>query len=264
MYEFRSLEDRRKNNITLSSQAMTFGGYKLDTLISGYRTLRVDGRETQKYSVSSHSNILGLDGSIFIGKNLDSRYLTIHYRLKADNDLELQEKFRQLLDYLLIREDVQITFDDDPNIIYYGQVTDWNIIPSDTNDVVSSFTITCSDPYKYESEIKELGFNQRLINPSNVPVEVVSVDITVGTNRNGLRISNGTKHLDIKGSFSAGDKVNISLKDKVILNINGSNGIDRINEFTSTFKVFEVRKGNTITTNSSGSTMILNYRTRWE
>lgn len=258
MYEFRKI-NQVKNKNELPSQAMMFDGKYLENIITGYRTLRVDGRETPSFYTDVIENISGLDGGIGLSKNLKPRYLTIHYRLKANTDSDFQLKYRELVSYLSSREDVEITFKDDEGIFYYGQVDSYNFVPSDSNDVFSSFTIKCNDPYKY-GQSRTVNKGAPVISESTLGMKPDKIIITVQTNTEYITISNRGRIINLHGDYKTGDKIDIDFKKSKITK-GGKDITKDLQYWVSDFHQFRIYKGDKV---DSTDNVEVFYKDRWE
>lgn len=172
----------------LPTVAMSYGGRFLEYDIDGYRTLTVSGREVMSYDVSTIGDTISRDGALLAGKSMPAREITVQYELKANSAHEFQEKFRRLMNVLYSDEDVEIYFNDDTDIVYYGQVSAMDEVPNNNNSVISTFVIYCQDPYKYSRDELVFGgytnyvevsdFNGIL---SDFPTTPEYIDISSGT-----------------------------------------------------------------------------------
>ncbi|KAF6606077.1 MULTISPECIES: distal tail protein Dit [Lactococcus] len=148
MYKFRDTTKREhyRNLPFIPTSAMSYDGTWLEELIEGYQTLAVEGREM--YSLSFESQELQV-GGVIINVKYPPRELTIKYKLEDRDSRVLQEKFDTLKAYLIRQEDVPIIFHDDLEYTFYGRFQTADNVPGDTNSIISSFTVFCSDPFKH-------------------------------------------------------------------------------------------------------------------
>lgn len=143
MYKFRDTTKRKhyRNLPFIPTSAMSYDGTWLEELIEGYQTLTVEGREM--YSLTFESQEMQVGGVI------TNRELTIKYKLEDRDPRALQEKFDTLKAYLIRQEDVPIIFHDDLEYTFYGRFQTADNVPGDTNSIISSFTVLCSNPFKH-------------------------------------------------------------------------------------------------------------------
>lgn len=166
MYKFRDTNsDWHFHEHVLPSFAMRFNGEYIEDLVEGYRTLSVAGRESQNYALENQDTCIG---SITVSKRLLARTITIKFMLDADSSIEFQERFKRLLSVLDCGI-VPISFNDEPDWTYYGEYDQMDEVPSDSNHIISSYTIYCADPIRYHKpvtvgagEINQLGKLQPL------------------------------------------------------------------------------------------------------
>lgn len=121
----------------------------IENLVPGYQTLTVSGRGMLGYSL--HTNdISGGDGQMFIGANLPPREITIEYVLDAKTPEQFIEKLDNLTNLLLDKQ-FWFYFKDDEEWSYQGTVSSFEAPEKGQLLAKGSFTITCSDPFKYSS-----------------------------------------------------------------------------------------------------------------
>ncbi len=134
--------------LPLPSEAMNFNGEFLENLIPGYRTLNVTGRELFGTEIQSYQ--LGIrDGERHVYARIPKRLLTVKYSLEAANTADFRDRFNKLNVALFTEKDVEIWFNDEPEMLWTGSKLDADIPPEGVNTVVSTFTIVLCDPYKY-------------------------------------------------------------------------------------------------------------------
>ncbi|MCT1227924.1 phage tail protein [Lactococcus lactis] len=148
MYKFRDTTKRKhyRNLPFIPTSAMSYDGTWLEELIEGYQTLTVEGREM--YSLSFESQEMQV-GGVITNVKYPPRELTIKYKLEDSDPRVLQEKFDTLKAYLIRQEDVPIIFHDDLEYTFYGRFKTADTVAGDTNSIISSFTVLCSDPFKH-------------------------------------------------------------------------------------------------------------------
>lgn len=258
MYDFRSTTGPEPNK-KLSSQAMLFGGDYVENNVVGYQTLRVDGREIIDYHKVESTNIGGVDGSRTMSKNLKPRLIIVHYRLVANSNLDFQKQFRKLVEYISGQGVVEIEFNDDPEIYYFGEVVEWGSVPTDSNDVISSFTIQCDDPYKYSS-LRMINQGEQVTMYSSVDTKPEQIEVTITSSVGYLVVSNGRKDIILYGNYNSGDLIIIDFENTRITK-NNTNILSDIDYVQSSFHQFKLRPGDSVT---SGHNHKVFYRDRWE
>lgn len=141
----------------LPSRAMAINGEYLETLIEGYRTIGVSGREMPE--IEQDTIEVGFtDGVRYKQKRYKEREIKVSFTIVGQTNPitreELNLKFRQL-NKILDAENAEFTFDDEPDVYYVGTVEgsssgDVTMGYTTENGVASgSFTILCPKPYKY-------------------------------------------------------------------------------------------------------------------
>ena len=148
MYKFRDTtkQEHYRNLPFIPTSAMSYDGTWLEELIEGYQTLTVEGREM--YSLSFESQEMQV-GGVITNVKYPPRELTIKYKLEDRDPRALQEKFDTLKAFLIRQEDVPIIFNDDLEYTFYGRFQTADTVAGDTNSIISSFTVLCSDPFKH-------------------------------------------------------------------------------------------------------------------
>lgn len=147
MYNFvDTTETPKKNNIP--KEAMNFNGNFLEELVPGYRTLAVSGRELASTEIKSYQ--LGIrDGKRQVYARIPDREITIKYALIAETDADFRDLFNRLNIALFSEKDVEIWFNDEPEMLWSGSKSQVSSVPEGTNKIMGTFTIMLNDPYKY-------------------------------------------------------------------------------------------------------------------
>ena len=146
-------------------QAMYVNGGYLEELISGYRTLRVDGREPLALDLDK-IEITTRDGAKYKRRRIDSRTITIHFSLTADSPAGFASKFNQLKSYLYQIENSQIIFDDEADKYFVGTYKSVKVDYPGRSASVGEIVIECADPFKYS--ITETTVNATTIDGQKV------------------------------------------------------------------------------------------------
>ena len=229
----------------LSSVSMLFNGQYLEELIDGYMTLNVFGREMIDYDIDAERRNGG-DGVIRFSKSLPPRTLEIEYQLLSDTPEEQQTKYNKLMQILSTKNIVPIKFRDEPDFEFTGEYQSSEKVDSKKLNIVSSFSILCPDPFKYKSEIKTTGI---------ISVETIyetypsRINILIPAATNLVTVSNTLtkKVIRLQGEIGANSNIELDVINQTI-KINGQLRNDLI-VLNSDFENFEIRKGDTITTN---------------
>lgn len=245
MYKFTDITEWQDVQ-SLPSVAMEYDGYFLENEINGYTTLKVKGREMLNVDIESE-NPSGRNGSYITGQTLPARELTITYMLKAESNEEFQYLYSLMMKKLLKTEDVSIRFIDQPKVFYYGRYSSTDDIPDDRNWVVSSFTIFCQDPYKYNEPVVLLGDPLTIGYLTHYSMKPDEIKITVGSAASKITVDNVTtgRHIILNGTYAAGNEIKIRITNNVITK-NGQNIMNNLDPQESDFHNFLVNNGDVI------------------
>lgn len=251
MYYFEDTTKKvHKNDLILPSSAMMYDGTYLEKTIAGYRTLAVTGREMLSLDIETQDTQVG---SIKLNQKLPARTIKVTYQLMGKDAQDTQKKYRQLMRLLFKEAAVEIRFKDDLEYCYYGQYMTTEEVRGDTNNIISSFEILCTDPRKYSVLLTSEGEIISYL-PYQTTPEKIEVTITKFA---PLIITNEEKAIQITSyNLNAGDHVVIDfLKGKVFVN-----GIDQtfLLDLESDFENFYIQEGQVI--NCSNGHMVISYR----
>lgn len=249
MYKFRDTVVHKNlyDEVFIPTSAMSYGGIFLEEYISGYQTLSVEGREMYSLDFETQDKRFG---SVVTSVKYPSRTFTVNYKLTDRDPNILQNKFDKLLAYLVRDEDVKIVFNDDLEFFFKGRYQSSDIVSGDTNSIISTFTVFCSDPFKYGAYQSVPG---KVLDNLAYPVKPKSVEVKM--NSNALDATDGKYHL----------KVSLAKKDDILLFdfetgdtfINGVKN-SGILDLDSDFKNIRIEKGTDFT--SERYDIIINYR----
>ena len=294
MYEFIDINETQ-NGRPLPSVAMNFDGDFIENQLEGYRTLNVSGRETISYEPKIAGDSSSIDGTVLAGKTLPARELTIQYKLVADNNKDLQDKFRELLWILHSQEDVRIYFNDDDAIEYLGQLTVMDEVPPNVNQVIGSFVIYCQKPYKYsrlqntyENSSNSVTIGQGNLSPYEITPTLIRLrprssmnlrgkSLTVTNNRTNrqivLNFTTMTENLTIDATNSIDIKINDNTIQLMKITTSGEtttySPIGNVNYTkylvfeTTDFHSFKVRAQDSIRVNDTGFGIEIAVRGEW-
>lgn len=252
----------------LPTCALTFAGALLEDTVPGYATLNVTGRETINEELSTTGSVPGRDGTQVIARALPPRVLGVEYRITAPDAAQLQEAFRALR--AALDAPGKITFADDPEVAYFGQLSDMGEVPPYTNDLIGTFSIFCADPYKYEATARTHSGNPKEIrNPSPYAVPPDEITVTLATPSTGVTIKNTTsgRQIILTGAFIAGDIIRFTPQadnPALRLTVNGQAAMARLDYLTSDFGAFTIKSGDTITATPADAAMTVTLRGRWK
>lgn len=158
----------------LPSEALSINGTYIENEISGYRTLKVEGRESLESEVST-SEVGMMNGEYYHGKRDLSRTITVTYQMLSDNPEDFRSKFNKLCG-MLDFEQAQLTFADEIDKYYIGTKTEMESPEAGRLNVVSTFSIYCDDPYKYSVTEKMSSNNGSktitLVNSGTKPIPI--------------------------------------------------------------------------------------------
>lgn len=145
MYLFRDTVEDSVND-GLPVEAMRFNGAYIEDLISGYRTLSIEGREAGSCEIIETDRTRE-HGSIYRGKRYGPRNLRVHFRLEAPDAAEFEKRVTAL-NGILDAEQAELIFHDEQNVYYTGTKTGLYGIRPGALTVTGSIEIHCTDPFK--------------------------------------------------------------------------------------------------------------------
>lgn len=240
--DFIGLDDKRQLIPELPSVALKFNGKYLEEQIEGYWTLNVSGRELIGYDIESDRRLSG-HGSIRYGKTLPSRIISVQYRLESESAAHLQYKFNQLRKELYSDDVVPLTFEDEPDTVYFGEFEGAESVPDDRLTVVSRFTLFCPEPFKY-SELRTTDGEVTVDTFYQTFPEKITVITETATN--SIDISNGEQTIQLRGEINGNSVIELDVKSQTVT-VNGNERNDYV-DLHSDFENFEIKQGQTVTT----------------
>lgn len=246
-----------------SSVSFTLNGEYLENKIEGYKTIKVSGREVLDELIRTEK-VEGRDGEIFINKTKPIRELEITYYMKAKTNEELQIQYRKLADALNSDSPFEIEFDDDKGIFFYGMKTKMGKVSDSFNEIVSTFTLTCFDPYKYSLPIKFSGNPINILLDSTFKTNPDEIKITINSDVSKINIENleTGRRIVLDGSYNVGDVITINWKNRTIRNGN-INILNNVDETVSVLKGFTVEDGQRIQITPLSCGLQITIRERW-
>lgn len=254
MYDFRDTDIYTGYDDFIPSEALLLNEIPLERQVDGYRTLSVSGRELISKKINSQ-DIDGINGNIFVEANYPTRDITVKYLLSARTNEEFRRDF-ELINYYLKEDQFQFGFNDDREYYYVGTLSGIDTFPEGANEGVSTFTITCSDPFKYKIKpsiyTSETGLtiNEPILYPT-LPDEMA---VTISSTVSSFTVKSGSLILTFKGSFVSGDVVTIrpTADDQILLN--GVPNVD-IMTFDSPLEIFELQEGSVVASSTGKLTI---------
>lgn len=123
-------------------------GQYIDDLITGFRTLGVDGREELDLDVVS-SEIDTSDGGRYMRRRIKSRTLKVHFYLSDDTAAGFSAKFNALKNKLHSIKESQIIFSDDAGVYFTGTFRKLTLAYKGSEVTRGTIEIFCADPFKY-------------------------------------------------------------------------------------------------------------------
>ncbi len=123
-------------------------GQYIDDLITGFRTLGVDGREELDLDVVS-SEIDTSDGGRYMRRRIKSRTLKVHFYLSDDTAAGFSAKFNALKNKLHSIKESQIIFSDDAGVYFTGTFRKLTLAYKGSEVTRGTIEILCADPFKY-------------------------------------------------------------------------------------------------------------------
>lgn len=206
MYKFIDTIETNTQSSRLPSEALFINGRAIEDEIQGYRTLTVSGRELIGQELDTVRKNSG-DGSIYLNKTYPPRTITVQYELKATDNEDYRFKFERL-NQLLNQEQMEIRFNDDYEYHYKGSLSDVGELPTGSNTVIGSFSLFCSDPFKYKNKQVLKGQSVELIFDDTYKTKPSRITAIPNTNTPSVTIKSGTHEIKlVQGSYTAGERL---------------------------------------------------------
>lgn len=255
MNEYNKITATATGGRKLPSVAMKLNDIFIENEIEGYRTLNVSGRETL-------SNIIDVQdlkkGTRVRDRKLPARPLTIQYQLKAEDNNAFQKKFKELRK-LLAGENIEISFNDEPDAFYFGELEAMSSVPPHSNSVIGEFVMYCPLPYIYGEEVITSG---EVTIDTFYTTQPHLIKVTTSKAVNGLSVSNGKQEIRLTKKdaiLGAGDIVEIDVRNNE-LRVNGADKIFMV-AMDSDYGNFVIEQGQTLV--SAEGTIELVQREVW-
>ena len=133
----------------LSAEAVWFDGHCLDTEITGFRTLNVQGREVAEKEVDTYETG-GKAGEAFRRAYYKTRTITVTYQIMVNTAEQFRESYNQL-NRLLHAEQARLIFNDEPDKYFIATKASNNEVDAGLNCVTGAIDFLCADPRKYST-----------------------------------------------------------------------------------------------------------------
>ena len=230
-----------------------FNGIVLDDTIPGFTTINVEGRALIGRK-NEKRKVPGADGEILTSSTLDPRPIVVKYMLKNTNS-NYRDNFNKLNMLLQTDEQKILKFTDEPDYYFNAILESVDDIEETSNNVVSTFTFLCLDPYKYKEVDKDTGVSSVTItklpnNRNEFTPELIKVIVNSVSDKIIVKNQTTTKKIIINNSFAVGDVLEIDLNKDYPLKLNSMVRSELIDFVESDFD-FTVKQGDTITCSNS-------------
>lgn len=268
-YDFIDINKTSKKHEVLQTE---IDGINLDDEINGFQTLSVSGRELVGRDIESRNftNITaGKKSHIsrqfkkpflknqLISSQLQNRYITIKYKVTAKNDYEFRRIFEKL-SYLINKEEVKLIFSDDEEYYYIGTIAGVEEVAPDSNEIISSFSFNCLDPYKYSNLKKKIEFSNETVikNTFLYSPLLENIKITIKATAENFRLYNETasSYIQINKILQENSVIDIDMKNLTVKE-NGEDIIKYVLLY-SDLEEFNIDYNDNIKTNSACDVVI--------
>ena len=145
------------HGLSLPSCAMSFNGIIFEDEFPGYRTIRVEGRDSFSRSIYDYSTRIN-PGSRFQGEHEESKEIIVTFSQHAYDYYDLRKRLDQIRATVLNPDnnEAQIIFADEWDVYYLGTVSSFKIDKLVNNsNAAGQITIKCSDVRKYAVAMSE-------------------------------------------------------------------------------------------------------------
>lgn len=156
MYEFIDVNEQQTAT-PLPTEAVSINGTYLETIVDGYRTLYVKGRESLGVNLNTYS-VGTADGERLKNRRYPARTLTVGFQLLCDNAEDFRARFNQL-NSILSANEADFIFNDERDKYFTGHAIMDAQVDEGTNNVTGEWKIYCAYPFKRSTEVKTLSSN---------------------------------------------------------------------------------------------------------
>lgn len=257
IYEFGDLE-KRSTATPLPSEAIVFNGVSLDEQLPYYRTLNVSGRENFERSLNTVET--SGDGEFFLSSKLKANSITVTYSIETQDADTFNETFTNLKKFLL-GEEVEFYFMDEPEYTRTGTVTKLDNPKAGSFDVVGTFEISMSNPFRHGQRKAITGGETLVINDPQLyykqSAEKIILNVKTSTKPFVLNVDNDY-NLTLIGGLPANSNLVIDF-DGNTLTSSGTNKLPDMDIIKSNIFELKIKNGQRITAKGAGS-IELQYR----
>lgn len=249
MYDFRNLNKvQNDEDVFLPTESMFFmdNDLPLESIIEGYQTVQVTGRELATPETNIQEKEF-FNGGTYVNRRMPTREIKIKYLLAAKDSTEFRYSFRLLNQQLFTREVFKFYFKDEPEYYWIGAVSAVEEFPAGRNQGFSTFTITCVDPFKYPKNPYQITGEHEFTIDEDIPYltapERILIHYMEETSSTYIRDDMGHE-ITIKGTFAPPDEIEIIPNDplKNFVYFHGNPAPERL-YYMSQLKSFQVKKG---------------------
>ena len=131
----------------LSVDAVKIDGSYIETLVTGYRTIKAVGREVVEREIEADN--LRTDGALLKNTKYASRDIEVSFIVQRDTMADMRASMEDLKKVLDV-EEARFIFNGDSGCYFTGTPALSNSITEVWNGLIGSFIIHCMDPCKYE------------------------------------------------------------------------------------------------------------------
>ena len=257
IYEFGDLE-KRSTATPLPSEAIVLNGVSLDEQLPYYRTLNVSGRENFERSLNTVET--SGDGEFFLSSKLNANTITVTYTIETRNADDFNETFTNLKKFLL-GEEVEFYFMDEPEYTRTGTVTKLENPTAGAFDVVGTFEISMSNPFRHGQRKAITGGETLVINDPQLyykqSAEKIILNIKTATKPFVLNVDNDY-NLTLTGGLTANSNLVIDFKNNALTS-GGTNKLPDMDIIKSNIFELKIKNGQRITAKGASS-IELQYR----
>lgn len=143
-------------NISQSPEEIFIDGQAIASLVPGFRTLNVSGRESLAYAITEQDRPVGMDGTEYFGRNMEGRTITVRFLLKRTSAQKFMESYQILKHVCTMSEELKLQFSDQPNCYYTGILKSVSEPDPGCLQVIGEMEFYCADPYLYEDVITKV------------------------------------------------------------------------------------------------------------
>ena len=258
MYEFNDLNPRSKPfGAPVGVEAVTYNGHQLDTEITGFQTLTVEGRED--FSRKINSVDASGDGTMYLSSKLEEREIAVNFYFEADTVKDFNSQMSKLKS--ILREPNQkISFADDPTHYFIGtpklEVTAGTLTPT------GKITFTLNDPFMYAEQMTQTVSGTTInVNNEELLYDTLpnTITVTMAAGVSNFLMTNGNKKFTTTSGVGEGDKIVIDF-NKLTYVVNKVDQTANVS-LQSNFGDFYIKSGDAINI-PSASKITLSYNAK--